>query len=171
MRHTRIRRLICIMAALAFLCGTAAAGTEFSFRGGVTWDMTSEQVLAAEGLRTGDYNLKTIGDYTYCYLVGKNVYYAFENDMLVQAYTVQPGGAYAAELERLTALYGMPAEGSADTAAALWNAVLPDSSIASGDLSAVEGWQLSDGTLAFLYLIDGGACTAFYDQQRILGGP
>lgn len=165
----RLRKLFCLVLILPLFCGTAAADTAFSFRNGVTWDTTPQQMLAAEGLSESGVNKHDGNGYTYYYLRGQDVYYVFRGERLVQAYTVQSGSAYDAALERLKALYGAAADVSADTVTALLNILVP-SSVMPSTLGSLAAWRLSDGTLAALFIIDGACCTAYFHEQRILGG-
>ena len=162
----RGRKLICLALCLLLLCGTAFADASFSFRDGVTWSTTPAQMLAAEGVDDSGVNKHDDNGYTYYYLKGQNVYYVYRGEQLVQAYRVESGGAYAAALERLTSRYGTPADVAADTVASLWNALVPGG-LSTDQITGLSAWRLSDSTLATLFMIDGAACTAFFQEQRI----
>jgi len=162
------------LALVLLLCATATGSAAFSFRGGVTWDTTVDQMLAAEGLSEADYNQKELGGYTFFYLKGKNVYYVYRNvsgtDMLVQAYTVLSAEAYAAKLETLTAQFGAPADIEADTIITLMDTIYGSGSVTAGELTAFTAWRLADGTLAALFATGGAAYMAYFHEQRILNG-
>lgn len=165
----RPRSFLCLSLALLLAFGAAAADTAFSFRNGITWSTAPAQMLFAEGLGESGVNQHSDRGYSYYYLKGQDVYYVFRGEQLVQAYAVLPGGAYAGELERLSAQYGPPAEGSADRVAALWNTLVPGG-LSPEMLGALSTWKLSDGTLAALFAADGKTCAAYFHEQRILGG-
>jgi hypothetical protein len=162
-----------ILAALTllflFACASAAASS-FSFRSGVTWDTTPAQMLAAEGLQEGDgsYNRQEYGDYTYFYLKTADIYYVFRGEQPVMAYSLPSPDAFSAELERLTALYGPPADITADTVATLLNLVIPDSA-GPGDITGLSAWRLSDGTLAAMFAIGDFNFQIYFHEQRIVG--
>ncbi|HRX08595.1 MAG TPA: hypothetical protein P5559_05465 [Candidatus Limiplasma sp.] len=166
MTHPPFRRLAGLALALVLLCGTAFAGTAFSFRGGVDGTTAPAQMLAAEGVADGGYNQRDENGYTFFYIKGQNAYYVFRGELLLQAYTVQAADAYAQTLEAQTVRYGAPVEVSADTVAALWNTFVPNA-VMPEMLSNLIGWQLSDGTLAALFILEGKACMAYFNQQQM----
>ena len=165
----RGRKLICLVLCLLLLCGTAFADASFSFRDGVTWSTTPAQMLAAEGVDDSGVNKHDGNGYTYYYIKGKDVYYVFRGEQLVQAYTIRSGSAYDAALERLTARYGAPADVPADTVTTLINSLVPNS-VMPGTLGSLAAWRLSDGTLATLFTFDGLTCTVYFHEQRIVNG-
>ena len=173
-----LRGGIALGLILTLLFSCAAADTAFSFRNGVTWASTVADMMAAEGLRDGggNYNRHTQNGYTFFYLWNRggkteDVYYVFRGDQPVTAYFLLSGGsdAYAAERERQTALYGSPADVSADTVAALLNAANPGS-VRPDDFSRLTAWRLADGTVAALFTIGGDSYMAYFHEQRILNG-
>ena len=173
MIHNPFRRLAGLALALVLLCGIAFAGTAFSFRGGIDWNTTSKQMLVAEGISEddGSYNEEYINGYYFYYLKAQNVYYVYriysiDSEQLLQAYTVQSADAYAQTLEAQTARYGAPAEVSADTVAALWNTFLPNA-VMPDAITNLLGWQLSDGTLVALFILEGKTCLAYFNQQQM----
>ena len=172
MKQKTLRIFIAITcAALLLFANAAASGIPFSFRGGVTWDTASTQMLALEGLteNDGSYNREEYNGYIFFYLRAQNVYYVYRGDVLVQAYTVKPESAYAAQLETATAAYGAPVEIDANEVALLWNTLVPGS-VTLDALRMLSAWQLPDGTLAALFVLDGKTCMAYFHPQRILGG-
>ena len=165
MKHTR--RWVSFMLAVFLLSACAAASaTAFSFRSGITWNTTVEGMMAAEGLTDGDgtYNRKPYGGYTNFYLKTHNVYYVFRDDLLVMAYALLSGGsdAYAAQKEQQAAVYGAPADVSADTVSSLLNPLFPG--IYFSELTA---WRLDDGTLVALIVVNGENYLAYINEQRI----
>lgn len=170
MANNTFRRLSCLALLLALLCGTAAAA-DFSFRSGVDWSTASEQMLSAEGISAGDgsYNEKLHNGYRFFYLKGQSVYYVYRGEQLLQAYTVLPADAYAAELDRQTARYGTPAGDLAEAVETLWNSLYPGG-LAPGAAADVVAWRLSDGTLAALFVTGGKTCMTYFNEQRILSG-
>ncbi|HPJ03795.1 MAG TPA: hypothetical protein PKU80_13290 [Candidatus Limiplasma sp.] len=168
MTHNPFRRLAGLALALVLLCGTAFAGTAFSFRSGIDWTTAPAQMLAAEGVSEddGSYNEEYINGFYFYYLKAQNAYYVFRGELLLQAYTVQAADAYAQTLEAQTVRYGAPVEVSADTVAALWNTFVPNA-VMPEMLSNLIGWQLSDGTLAALFILEGKACMAYFNQQQM----
>lgn len=170
MRNNTIRRLVCLALLLALVCGTAAAA-EFSFRSGVNWSTTTEQMLAAEGVSAGDgsYNEKLYNGYRFFYLKAQNVYYVYRDEQLLQAYAVLPMDAYAAELERQTAMNGAPSGAEAEPVETLWNMLYPGG-LAPGAATDVAAWRFSDGTLAALFTTGGKTCMTYFNEQNILSG-
>lgn len=170
MANNTIRRIFCLALLLALICDTAAAA-EFSFRSGVAWSTASEQMLAAEGLAAGDgsYNETLFNGYRFFYLKGQGVYYVYQGEQLLQAYTVQSADAYAAELDRQTARYGPPAGDLAEAVETLWNTLIPGG-LAPGAAADVAAWRLSDGTLAALFVMGGKTCMTYFNEHMIPGG-
>jgi hypothetical protein len=157
---------IAVVCFSLLLPALAAADTAFSFRNGITWDTTVSQMMAAEGITEGDgtYNTGAYNGFTNYYLKAHNVYYVFRGDQLATAYALA-SDPYAATAAGLTALYGAPADVSADTVATLLNQLSPNSSFS--DLTA---WSLSDGTLAALLTVGGEAYVVYFNVQRITDG-
>ncbi len=170
MRNNTIRRLVCLALLLALVCGTAAAA-DFSFRNGVAWSTTADQMLSAEGAAAGDgsYNEKLYNGYRFFYLKAQNVYYVYRGEQLLQAYAVLPMDAYAAELERQTALLGAPAGAEAEAVEALWNSLYPGG-LTPGAAADTVTWRLSDGTLAALFITGGKTCVSYFNEQQIVSG-
>ncbi|MBE0601485.1 MAG: hypothetical protein IH607_06820 [Firmicutes bacterium] len=156
---------------LILAVSSAASAAEFSFRSGITWNTTPEQMLSAEGLAPGDgsYNEKPHNGYRFFYLKAHNVYYVYRGEQLLQAYTVLSADAYAAELDRRTALYGAPNGAEAQAVEALWNSLYPGG-LTPGAAADTATWRLSDGTLAALFLAGGETCMSYFNEQSILAG-
>lgn len=156
-----------LMLALLLLLGCAAASAEgaaataFSFRNGITWASTAEEILALEGA-TGedDYQVSQDGDFTaYILKDGENdvitqLAYAYLKDQLIVVavyYESQPVELYDTKLAELTAQYGEPAETDATHANELF-AAANMGSLDEG-LSKISGWTLSDGTAIYLMIM------------------
>lgn len=157
----------CVILSLALLLQlSTAAASAFAFRGGVTWSSTVADMLAAEGSAEGDgsYNYGEYNGFQNYYFKARNDYYVFRGDKLATAYALVTGG-YDAKAAELTALYGAPADISADTVGALLNRLSPNSHFS--DLTA---WRLGDGTIAAVFSIDGVNYCAYFHEQRILEG-
>ncbi len=165
------KKLWCVILFLALvpLFSTASAGTSFVFRNGINWGTTVAGMLAAEGLQEGGgaYNNVPYGGYMNFYLKTQNVYYVFRDDLLVMAYAQLPGGAeaYAAQKEQQIALFGAPADVSADTVSALMDPMFPGTYF-----SELTTWRLDDGTLVALIAVNRENYMAYIHEQRILGG-
>lgn len=170
MRHARQRIFQVLTLLLLLVCATAGASS-FSFRSGITWDTTPEQMLLVEGLQEGDgnYNRNDYGGYTFFYLKAADSYYVFRGEQPVIAYSLLSLGSFAAELDRLNALYGAPADIAADTVAALLNLVIPDSA-GPGDITGLSAWRLSDGTLAAMFVLGDVNFQIFFQEERIMEG-
>lgn len=171
MRKHGTRTLAGLSLALLLLFACAVADTAFSFRNGITWDTAPSQMLAAEGLREGDesFNQQDYNGLTFFFLKTEGIYYVFRGEQPIMAYSLPSQDVFLAELERLTALYGAPADVTADTVAVLLNRVIPDSA-ESCDISDLAAWRLSDGTLAAMFAIGVGNFLVYFHEQRILAG-
>ncbi len=171
MKKFRLRGILCLSLALTVLFACASADTAFTYRSGITWDTTPSQMLAAEGLREGDesFNQQDYNGLTFFFLKTEGIYYVFRGEQPIMAYSLPPQDVFLAELERLTALYGAPADVTADTVATLLNLVIPDSA-ESGDISDLAAWRLSDGTLAAMFTMDSVNFQIYFHEPRISGG-
>lgn len=170
MRHARLWISRAVTLLILLVC-TVAGASSFSFRSGMTWDMTPAQMLAAEGLQEGgdQYNRNEFGGYTFFYLKAADSYYVFRGEQPVIAYSLLSRDSFAAELDRLNALYGAPADIAADTVAALLNLVIPDSA-GPGDIAGLSAWRLSDGTLAAMFVLGDVNFQIFFQEERIMEG-
>lgn len=169
MRNQPFRRLFCLVLLLTSVCGLASAA-DFSFRGGISWSTAPEQMLAAEGVTAGGYTQQEENGYSFFYIKGKNAYYVYRDQQLLQAYTVQQADAYADLLEAQTAQLGTPAEVSAEVISALVNRINGDGTLLSQELTSLAGWHLSDGTLAALFMLGGKTYMTYFNEQAIAGG-
>ena len=166
----RFKRWVCLAAILTLLSACATAAAALSLRNGVTWDTTVSQMLSAEGRADGgNVNRGDLNGITYFYIwnrdgVTEDVYYAFRGDQLLMLYMLLPGGAdgYEAQKDAQTALYGSPADLTADAVGALVSQLYPNTYLAQA-----AAWRLSDGSLAVLFTADGQCYLAYLNEPAL----
>jgi hypothetical protein len=165
--------LLCTLPAAAFAATTQEA---FSFRNGITWNTTVDEMLAAEGVDSEE-------DYEY-YDSGYAEMYMFDVDMdgtwIQVAYGfVEDQPVLAAEYfegedkenfdlhqTELSQLYGQPTETDAVNAAPLLEAL--GSEDLDDGLTAIVGWTLADGTRIYLMVMYDEIYTFYFNADRLL---
>ncbi len=172
MTQTKHRTLWSVFALVLVLAvvSTAAADTAFSFRGGITWNTTPEQMLAAEGVTSDGYTQQEENGHSFFYIKGKNAFYVYRDQQLLQAYTTQSADAYAGLLESRTAQLGAPVAFSADQISALINALNGAGTMIPQEITNLAAWYMPDGTLAALFMLGGKVCMTYFNEQAIAGG-
>ena len=153
-----MRRILAIVLAL-LLCGAAMAeGTGFAFRNGITWGMTEDEVLAAEGGAEHQRNemepglsLIVIEDDMTTGAKG-DVNYVFMNGALVMdGYYYHTGDISADELSAaLSEKYGEPAPADIPRFLAVMTALHGETPPDLPEGALFWNWTLEDGTYIVL---------------------
>ena len=172
---TALAVLLCVVPASALTATAPAADEAFSFRNGITWDTTVDEMLAAEGVESEEdyeyydtgytemYSLEIDMDDTYM-----QVGYGFVDGLLLFAaeyYEDEPTENYDQHLAELTALYGQPTETDAQNAAPLFKAIGTED--LDDGLSAIAGWTLANGTRVYLMVMYDEIYTFYYNMDRL----
>ena len=185
-----MKRAICLLAALMItITGAAAegwfpswentatpapeAGTNggFSFRGGVSWDMTPEAVREKEkGLQMEE---RSRDSWSVLYSVNRVevsrffadlVFIFHERQLQMILYAFDKGESKNSFLYlagALGAVYGDTREGEAEEVVSLMERVYPGMYSLEGILD-VHAWQVMDGTRIYLYRQEGGSFSVLY---------
>lgn len=142
--------VILLLLALAFTA-CAEEDADFTFREGIAWGMSREEVLAVEGASRFDSDEDGVYTLEFDDIeqngVRCDVEYAFMDDALFMASfeydTEDVPVTYDALLASLTESYGAPGEMNDDI-----KALLDDDDLE--ELDAISGWVLENGTRAWL---------------------
>ncbi|MBN1777323.1 MAG: hypothetical protein JW811_04295 [Clostridiales bacterium] len=178
MKH--IYRIFILFLALAlFTADAAAAEGTFTFRNGVTWDTTPEEMLNAEGLRLSSARVHSRDYNGYSFISIKeegmddeSVFYIFREGELFMAYTTLPKdtgtvGVFDDAAAKYSVLYGTPVEMPGEVLSMMYNIFVPGSTVPE-DFGRLLAWWLSDGTLAVLLGFRGTNVMSYLHEQRIL---
>lgn len=146
-------------------------GTVFSFRGGVRWGMSPEEVRGAEtGVQMEE---RSQAEWSVLYSVSRvevsrffaDLVYIFQQqklNMILYAFDpAEPAGSYAYLAGALSNVYGERLAGEGAEVVALMDRVYPGMYTVD-TLSDVLTWQRGDGTRVFLYRQRGGSFSVLY---------
>jgi hypothetical protein len=175
------KSLFCAVAlALVLLCAIGAAeDTAFTFRTGITWDTTLDDLLAAEGLRIGDaeFRQKQYNGFDFYYVLNPasgsgDAYYIYRGGLPVMVYEpllkdTKAIPVFDRAAEAYAAGHGAPGELTAADFEALMRIIWPEG-ITQGSVRRVAGWRLKDGTLAVLFDFQAYNYMGYVHQERLL---
>ena len=150
----------------------------FSFHNGVTWDMSPEQMFAAEGVDADDVYAETYNGTTVYALEGimvgfeaVEVIYYYDGDQMTIAgyyYLLAGSNGYADREAEARETFGEPTETDIDTLVDLFNSAMRG--VMSGEyIDAFSGWMLADGTSVYLIDLEGDICLVYFNQPVLLG--
>ena len=169
--------LLLVLAVLATVSGAAAEG--FVFRGGITWDTTPEDMMAAEGVRISDamFRQHSYNGFTFCYVLGADAdvyddaYYIYRDSLPVMMYTALLKDTkvvlvYNEAVDANTARCGEPIPFTAEELIALFSIIWPENAMVEL-IEKTAAWRLADGTLAVLFSIEDFNYMAFLNEERL----
>ncbi|HPF87933.1 MAG TPA: hypothetical protein PK537_07750 [Candidatus Limiplasma sp.] len=151
----------------------AAAEPAFTFRSGITWDTTPDELLAAEGADADTYETADYEEYRYT-VTGDDgeamqVAYGYADGRMIYVGTHYLSSAADETARRLTELvvrYGTPPQTDATQALSLF-AVLEPEGIDADTLTKFAGWTLDDGTQLCLMERSGETYVFYLNEDRI----
>lgn len=182
------RTLVMLLWLLAFICGaTVVLGEEvtakdvskndifaFSFRNGITWDSTPEQIAIAENRNSEPVKINDWLLYMYNNIAVSNfrgdLHFVFSDENLLLAYyTFYRNPLSEDELlyltEALISKYGQPSRPDMERLNVLMNAV----EVAEYTISNLRNWQLDDGTYVAQFCIDNETdCIMYFNEAKML---
>lgn len=180
-----------VLSLLVVLSSTAAAplsDAEAELENGITWNTTAALMRDAEGL-AGDAEMDTysVGDFTQYGAshpaegdsLASFVYYVFKLDQLVmygnsfdsyaQSGDTDMQAVFAAQLARLSEIYGEPAIDDKQRFIGLMD-MLEEGSVSDQDIEQFAGWDLGGGTELYLLNVFGDSVLyVFANTTRLTG--
>ena len=176
-----MKKMMILLLCMVLACGAALAEAgSFSFRNGVVWGMTQEEVVAAEGSQeydTFEVSAKMAGieyDDVVTSGVEAELNYLFINGaLMIAGYEYDDEDIDILTLSQtLDAKYGAHEQADVDRLVALMKAYRPDNAdyaeLFSDEDSASITWTLPDGTYILLTDAYGDIQLAYFDEAAIL---
>lgn len=172
-----MKRIMIWLVLACVIAGATLAEGGFSFREGVAWGMTPDQVLAAEGNpraeadREAGFDILEIEDAA-LYGGTCDLKYFFKRDALLAAACeyedADPAAAFARLSKALTAEFGAPLD--PDTERWLLLEDILDGEMASRAMDAFASWQTEDGSFVALVedAADGSVGLYFYNETAVV---
>ena len=170
-----------VVLALALLLGAvmaASAEGTFSFRNGITWDTTLEELKAAEELTDettyeemiyegSGYLFITDGEGEDAVSIG---YMFYENEiaMIMEQFMAEDlSAAFAAGKAALTAEYGEQTMSDPTEATAILS-LIDEELMEEANLADFAGWMLDDGTQIYLINADGDVGALYINAEHFM---
>ena len=171
-------RLLALAAALVTLLTLGAEAEGFSFRGGVTWDATMDEVMALEEENApsledeyipGFPKLVEIRNAKVAGMTASSLAYLFREGLLIAFlydFSAHTEADFQTLKTALTAKYGEPSASDPQAAAARLNAIAGQEFVKPEDLKGYAQWGIDGVTNIFITYIQPDNFTIFYENRQ-----